>query len=93
MSTVLLADQVAIAQARFILSSVRLNVFASLVTATILVGILSRDQSLTFLLSWYFIFVGLTAFRFYHAYTLRDVELHAQNYRLNRTTSLQVLSS
>jgi len=80
MSKLLLADHVAIAQARIILNSVRLNVVASLVTSTALVVILSREQSLLFLIPWYLVFCSLTAFRYYHAQALRDAELTKQNY-------------
>lgn len=84
MSENLLKDRVVIAKTRMILSSVKINALASLVVATVLAIILGlgREQSLTFLLWWYAVFVGVVIARLYHAHTLSQLELTQSHCKL-----------
>lgn len=72
-------SRVAIAQARVILDSVKINVVASLLTATAVLFILRDEQPLSFLLPWYFLFVAMTVVRYYHAKLVNRVDLTEHN--------------
>lgn len=77
----MLSDQVAIAKTRIILSSVKINVVASLITATMVLLILGREQPLSFLLPWYVVFVVMTVFRLIHSNAYDKTELNEHNYK------------
>lgn len=72
-------SRVAIAQTRVILDSVKINVVASLITATAVLFILGGEQPLSFLLPWYVLFVIMTVARFYHARLVNRVDLTEHN--------------
>lgn len=74
-------SRVAVAQTRVILDSVKINVFASLITATAVLFLLYTEQTLRFLLPWYLLFVVITVVRYLYWRVLNKVELAESNIR------------
>lgn len=90
-----LNDQVAIAQTRVLLDSVRINAMASFITAMAVVVLVSREHSLYFLIPWFCIFALIIFARFLHSRSVAKAELGVDNYKrvLIALTAFSVLTS